>query len=281
MPAAAAAAAARRLTPEQQTALTKGAEIYNGLCISCHGLDGTGTPTAELNSDEGAAARRIAARQRPSRLHRQGAAVRRDRPGRRQDLLGRDDSDGHERRRVDRVRGVVRPAQFRQHWRVRDDGGCRARAGGHGRPHDPVDGRRVCGPRCRELLVNDGWKATASHNADAAPRALSLTSWNTGVPQQAGMWFQVELPKAATLTEIQFDSTAGTLQLVGGMVVDPDAPAPGGGRARAARPPRCLRGAPAAPTAGRLPARLQGGGLAGRHRPGRRRRKAPAPAPTP
>ena len=28
------------------------------------------------------------------------------------------------------------------------------------------------------------------------------------------MWFQVELPKAVPLTEIQFDSTAGTLQWV-------------------------------------------------------------------
>jgi hypothetical protein len=81
---------------------------------------------------------------------------------------------------------------FGEQWRVRDDSGC-ARARGHGRPHGPVDGRRVA-VDAASSVVNDGWKATASHNADAAPRALSLTSWNTGVPQQAGMWFQVELP---------------------------------------------------------------------------------------
>src|SRR5262249_16964643 len=39
-----------------------------------------------------------------------------------------------------------------------------------------------------------------------------------------------------------FDSTSGTLQLVGGMVVDPNAPARGGGRARGAAAP-----APATP----------------------------------
>jgi hypothetical protein len=56
------------------------------------------------------------------------------------------------------------------------------------------------------------------------------------------MWFQVELPKAVPLTEVQFESTAGTLQLVGGMVVNPDAPARAGGRGA-----RGAVGAPATP----------------------------------
>ena len=34
-------------------------------------------------------------------------------------------------------------------------------------------------------LVNDGWTSTASHNASAASRALSLQSWNSGAPQTA------------------------------------------------------------------------------------------------
>jgi hypothetical protein len=55
-------------------------------------------------------------------------------------------------------------------------------------------------------LYTDGWKPTASHNADAAVGGLSLTGWNAGGPQQAGMWFQIELPRAETITEIQFQS---------------------------------------------------------------------------
>src|SRR5262249_11878738 len=35
------------LAPEQQTLLTHGGEIYNSLCISCHGPDGTGVPLLE------------------------------------------------------------------------------------------------------------------------------------------------------------------------------------------------------------------------------------------
>src|SRR6185295_6118486 len=38
------------LAPEQQQLMQKGGEIYNSLCISCHGPDGTGTPTAEKNT---------------------------------------------------------------------------------------------------------------------------------------------------------------------------------------------------------------------------------------
>ena len=57
-------------------------------------------------------------------------------------------------------------------------------------------------------VFTDGWKVSASHHADAANDALTLTTWNAGAPQQAGMWFQVELPKAQAITEIQFESPA-------------------------------------------------------------------------
>ena len=38
---------------------------------------------------------------------------------------------------------------------------------------------------------------------------LSFLGWTTGVPQQAGMWLQVELPAPVRLTELQF--TASTI----------------------------------------------------------------------
>jgi hypothetical protein len=60
----------------------------------------------------------------------------------------------------------------------------------------------------RMLLAQPGWKVTASHNAAAAPGALTFTTWNTAAPQQPGMWFQVELPEAVRLAEIQFESPA-------------------------------------------------------------------------
>jgi mono/diheme cytochrome c family protein len=63
----------------------------------------------------------------------------------------------------------------------------------------------------RQLEVNSNWKLTASHAAEtrkgstaSAEGALTFEGWTTGITQQAGMWFQVELPAATTITEIQF-----------------------------------------------------------------------------
>ena len=41
-----------------------------------------------------------------------------------------------------------------------------------------------------------------------AAGALSFLGWTSGAPQQAGMWFQIELPAPQMLTEIQFTSSA-------------------------------------------------------------------------
>jgi hypothetical protein len=74
----------------------------------------------------------------------------------------------------------------------------------------------------RPLVPDDTWKVTASHDAQPAPNsnagggfnfsvnaagALNFLGWTTGVPQQPGMWFQVELPAPVTLTEMQFTAS--------------------------------------------------------------------------
>jgi mono/diheme cytochrome c family protein len=58
----------------------------------------------------------------------------------------------------------------------------------------------------RPRIPDSTWRATASHSSAAAAGAFDFTRWSTGVPQQAGMWFQIELPEPVNLTEIQFDS---------------------------------------------------------------------------
>jgi len=85
----------------------------------------------------------------------------------------------------------------------------------------------------RVLLAQPSWNVTASHNPATAAGALTFTTWNTGTPQQAGMWFQVELPDGVRLTEIQFDS--------------PGQGGRGGGRGRGGPPPA---GAPTGGTVG-------------------------------
>jgi hypothetical protein len=58
------------------------------------------------------------------------------------------------------------------------------------------------------LVMVEGWKLTASHNPAIASQALGINPWTSGHAQQPGMWFQVELPQALTLSEVQFTSTA-------------------------------------------------------------------------
>jgi hypothetical protein len=55
-------------------------------------------------------------------------------------------------------------------------------------------------------LFTDGWKVSASGNSEAAAGGLTLTGWNAGAPQRAGMWFQIDMPSSHTLAEIQFQS---------------------------------------------------------------------------
>ena len=42
----------------------------------------------------------------------------------------------------------------------------------------------------RLLVVDPGWKLTASHNAATAPDALTIRPWTSGGPQQPGMWLR-------------------------------------------------------------------------------------------
>jgi mono/diheme cytochrome c family protein len=59
------------------------------------------------------------------------------------------------------------------------------------------------------LEVQPAWSVTASHNAAAAADGLTLRGWTSEAPQEAGMWFQVELPEPVRLTEVQFDAAGG------------------------------------------------------------------------
>jgi mono/diheme cytochrome c family protein/glucose/arabinose dehydrogenase len=81
------------------------------------------------------------------------------------------------------------------------------------------------------------WKASASHATENASRGLTTQGWSSGTQLQPGMWFQVELPEATMVTEVQF-SAPGAGRGGGG----------GGGRGRGAAP--AAGGQAGAPPAG-------------------------------
>jgi mono/diheme cytochrome c family protein len=81
------------------------------------------------------------------------------------------------------------------------------------------------------LLDSQQWKLSASHSADNAATAASLRGWTSGVPQVQGMWFTIELPQAAAVTEVQFESAVSAGRGGAG------GPAPGRGGAGTAAAP--------------------------------------------
>src|SRR4029453_4545770 len=195
------------LTAEEQALIDRGATIYNELCAACHGPGGFGAPTPHL----------------PTTMA--------------PPLAGSPRVNGHRDYIVKAIlHGVTGPVDSKTYtdvmmpmgvntdeWVAAVSSFVRRSFGNSGGLVAPADVARVragtggrkamgAGPElCASLpaaLFTDGWNVSASHHADAANDALTLTTWNAGAPQQAGMWFQVELAKAQTITEIQFESPA-------------------------------------------------------------------------
>jgi mono/diheme cytochrome c family protein len=232
------------LAPEQQTLMTKGGEVYNSLCISCHAPDGTGVPILEQKTTMAPP------------------------------LAGSPRVNGHKDYIISAVlHGLTGPIDGRSYTQVmipmgsNDDEWVASVAsfvrqsfgntGGFVTAADVARVRAATNTRktswdVEELkaslpapLVKEGWIVTASHNSDAASRALSLQSWNSGTPQQPGMWFQVQLPKAATVNELEFESTAGAYEITRGRILNAEAPV-----ARGTAPPGAPAAAPVPPSYG-------------------------------
>ena len=225
---AAAAAASRGgrtgLTPEQQNSLERGTVIYNEVCFACHGQDGRGTPTP--GGAAGATLAPTLAGSPRVNGHRE-YVIKALLHG----LSGPIDGKTYPQVMVamgtNKDQWIADVASY-----VRNSFG---NAGTFATADDVGRVRAIVGTRgpwtIPELeaslprpLVPDGtWKVTASHDARPAPQAnaeggynyasnaagaLNFMGWTTGVAQQPGMWFQIELPAPVTLTEIQFTSSA-------------------------------------------------------------------------
>ena len=195
------------LTPEQQGQIDRGGQIYNELCFACHGPDAMGTPKPELATTMAPA------------------------------LAGSPRVNGHRDYIIKVVlNGLAGPVDGKTYtdmmipmgtqndeWIAAVSSFVRNNFGNSGGFITAADVARVrAGSAGRTALwtlpeltasmpvalFTDAWKLTASHNSDAAVGALRLTGWNAGGPQQAGMWFQVELARPEMVTEIQFQSPA-------------------------------------------------------------------------
>ncbi len=200
------------LTAEDLSLLQQGEGIYAELCVACHGPEGKGAPVdlapaGTLKAPALAGSLRVQAHRDyviKAVLHGMTGPV-----------------DGNTYTDV-----MVPMGSNKDDWIAAVTSYVRNSFGNTGSVITPDDVARVraaAGNRKTPWTVDEieaslpvllapapTWKATASHNSDGAANAIGAGTWTTGEPQQAGMWFQIELPAAAPIAEIQFTSPPGS-----------------------------------------------------------------------
>jgi mono/diheme cytochrome c family protein len=212
------------LTEEQQGSLERGGVIYTELCYACHGADGRGAPTPGASA--GATLAPSLAGSPRVNGHRD-YVIKSVLHGLSGPLDGRSypqvmvamgtnsdqwiaDITSYVRNSFGNIGALATSADVA---RVRTATGTRS----------PWTVAELEASLPRALVPDPSWKVTASHDGRPSPQAnaeggynylgnaagaLSFLGWTTGAPQQPGMWFQIELPAPATLTEIQFTSSS-------------------------------------------------------------------------
>jgi putative membrane-bound dehydrogenase-like protein len=192
-------------TAVQRSTLDRGASIYGELCSICHGPDGRGT------ADGNGATKAPSFAGSPRVQGHQDYVIKAILHGLNGPLDGRSYTDVMVPMGANRDEWVAAAASY-----VRNSFGNSASI------VTPADVARVRAATDRKtpwtqteleaslpvaLVPQQTWKVTASHNSPTAAGGLNFQGWTTGIPQEPGMWFQIELPEAAALTEIQFAST--------------------------------------------------------------------------
>jgi mono/diheme cytochrome c family protein len=199
-------------TTEEQSVMARGQTIYSEVCFACHGDDGRGAPlpgaaTGTTRAPSLAGSPRVVGH-RDYVVHGLLAGITGPIDGQRFDEvmipMGANPDEW-----IAAVASYVRNSWGNRAPFVTAADVARVRAASSTRSTSwTVD--EIAARLPRQIVVDDGWTLTASHNTSAARSALSLAPWTTGIAQQAGMWLQVELPRPALLTEIQFDSESAT-----------------------------------------------------------------------
>ncbi len=198
----------RTLTPAETTVLEKGQTIYTEVCFACHGTDGRGTPMAgaapgvTMAPPLASSPRVVGHRDYVIQvlLHGLTGPINGERYSEVMIPMGENPDDW-----VAAIGSYVRNAFGNSGALITPADVARVRGATAARRTSPtVDEIQASLPHL--LVVDSGWKVTASHNAATAPNALTIQPWSTGERQAAGMWLQVELPQAVRLTEIEFES---------------------------------------------------------------------------
>ena len=209
----ASSAAAMGNTPEQQAQLKEGETIYRSLCFACHGEDARGVAVAGAPAGGNAATPMMgpALAGSPRVQGHRDYVIKTLLHGMTGPLAGQTFTQvmlpmgAQNDQWVANITSYVRNSFGNSASFVTAEDVARVRA---------ITSLRKAMWTYEELEASlprlvpadPSWKATASHNTERAANALTLAAWTTAVPQEPGMWLQVELPRPVLITEVQFDS---------------------------------------------------------------------------
>jgi mono/diheme cytochrome c family protein len=213
------------LTPDQQNMLERGGAIYTEVCFACHGDDGRGTPApggpagATLAPSLAGSARVNGHRDYVIKTLLHGLSGPMDGKTYPQVMVA---MGTNKDQWVADITSYVRNSFGNAGTLASAEDVARVRAA-VGDRKTPWTLSELDASLPRQLVPDASWKVTASHDGKPTPQAnaeggynfigdasgaLNFLGWTTGVPQQAGMWFQIALPAPQMLTEIQFTSSA-------------------------------------------------------------------------
>ena len=205
-PPAAAAGRGVNLPPDERASVERGGTAYAESCFACHGEDGRGAP---MPGGRGLRAPALAGSARV--LGHRDYVAKVILHGLSGPLDGRSYAEVMPPMHASTDRWIADVSSFIRNAfgnsatviseadvaRVRKETGARASMW-------TVDELERTLPR--PLIPDAAWRAAASHNTGGAAGAFDYTRWSTNAPQEAGMWFRIELPQPTSLTELQFDS---------------------------------------------------------------------------
>jgi mono/diheme cytochrome c family protein/glucose/arabinose dehydrogenase len=206
--------AATQYSPVERELFNQGKSIFDSFCATCHGVEGLGTPTGgvggELIAPGFSGSPRVLGHPEyavKTLLHGlTGAIEDKEYEG---VMIAMDDNNdqwmaavvSYIRNEFGNKGSFVSPeyvAQIREQTKARE-------------ANYTYD--ELISEIPKALFPQDNWKVTASSTALQGvgstrdpTYAFSFKGWKTETAQEPGMWYQIELPKAVQLAEIQFDS---------------------------------------------------------------------------
>jgi mono/diheme cytochrome c family protein/glucose/arabinose dehydrogenase len=196
------------LSPDLEASLKRGAATYKELCSTCHGADGRGAPVeggggAMLGPPLAGSNRILGHRDYVIKTLLHGLTGPLD--GRNYGVMVPMGMNSDEW--IASVSSYIRSGFGTSNWVITPEDVAKVRAATAGRKTSwTVEELESSLPR--QLVADTSWTVTASHNSSGASAGLNFSGWSTGASQEAGMWYQIELPRPAMLTEIEFEAPA-------------------------------------------------------------------------